>query len=1060
MPAPDFFARVAMRGDHLADPAAVVAHGEARFTLLTARLIRIEWAPGGAFDDRPSYAFPTRRGPAPAFHLAVADGALTIDTGALQIRYSGAPGPLSAESLQVSFALGAGSGAWAPGLVDAANLRGARRTLDGCRGEAALETGLISRSGWSLHDDSAAVRFDPESGWVLPALEGPRQDWYLFAYGHDYPAALAEYARFGGAVPMIPRWALGAWWSRYYAYREPDLRALVADFAANLLPLDVLVIDMDWHTPHSWTGYSWNRELFPDPPAFLSWLREQGLRVTLNLHPAEGVGSFEEAYPAFAAAMGLDPAGGAAVPFRISDRAFAERYFALLHHPLEDQGVDFWWMDWQQGRESELPGLDPLPWLNHLHYHDMRRRPGLRPLVFSRWGGLGNHRYPIGFSGDTYATWEALRFQPYFTASAANVLYGWWSHDIGGHFGVVEPELYARWVQAGALSPILRLHSTNDPAAERRPWAFPEPAFGAARAAFHGRYALLPYLYTLARVHADSGLAPCRPMYYDWPEVEAAYVAREQYMLGDQLLVAPIVHRADPASGLAPADVWVPEGAWVERASGELLVGPRWHRIAGDLDAMPQLARAGAVLPLAAPALRSHRQPPSQLQIAVFPGERGELRIYEDDGESERYREGQHEWTPVRVSAADGGRRITVTIGAVEGRCEALPAERALSVAFEHVREPASVQVAGAEGFTWVYHDEPRAVALVELPPAPKGQPISVTIAAAEPLSLATPERSAALRAADARRLLGLAAAGLPDESLIDAALEAGGEAGLAALARLGGPFARVYEYTAPEDAARQLGRLVVAAPQDGTPVRVRGVWRLLSREGLRELPLDLGELSADAQAESPFAWDGSVAAARWSLDLEITWRGRTLAQHFSSQALFPTVGAGLLLVRPLADALAPEELIDAAGAPRRELPWEPFLHTPAHGEFQNLTERYTIPLDLHAQPGIDMVGYVAATMRSPHARTVRIAAQANRPLRLLLNGRPLAIERQVESDRLRQNHDWSLSAPVELRAGDNHLLTIADHSGQEIAWRWFLHLMVADEAGLPAPEVSVAMPR
>lgn len=1058
MSSADFFERVAMRGDHLPEPGAVVRHGEARFTVLTPRLLRIEWAPDGDFDDRPSYAFPSRRAAVPAFHTAVSQGALCIDTGALVLSYAGGPGPLSPANLRVSFQVDGREVIWTPGATDPENLRGARRTLDGCRGEAALEPGLISRSGWSLHDDSAAVRFDPASGWVAPALPGPRQDWYLFAYGHDYPAALAEYARFGGAVPMIPRWALGAWWSRYWAYSERDLRELVAEFAARDLPLDVLVIDMDWHLPGYWTGYSWNRELFPDPAGFLAWLHEQGLRTTLNLHPADGVGSFEEAYPDFARAMGVDPASGAGIPFKISDAAFAERYFALLHHPLEDQGVDFWWMDWQQGRESELPGLDPLPWLNHLHFQDMRRRSGMRPMVFSRWGGLGNHRYPIGFSGDTYATWEALRFQPYFTANAANVLYGWWSHDIGGHFAACEPELYARWVQLGALGPILRLHSTNDPTADRRPWAFPEPVFAAARAAFHERYRLLPYLYTLARIHADQSIAPCRPMYYLAPADESAYTAREQYMLGDQLLVAPIVHRADPASGLAPADVWVPAGEWIERSSGELFVGPKWHRLVGDLDGMPQLVRAGGILPLAAVAQRSHGQPPSELTLSVFPGEHGELLIYEDDGLSEEYRRGQHEWTRVTLQAS-GGKDYVITIGAVEGRCEALPARRRLSVRLEHVGRPRDVAVSGAEGFEWRY-DEALGAVLVELPHTPKDAPLSMTISAAEPLSLATAARSAELRAADARRLLGLpeaqASAGL--DALVDAALDAGGPAGAAALARLGGPFARVYEYTTPEDASRRLGRLLIVAPQDGSPLRARGTWRLLTRAGLREEPLEIDELLVDRVIDCPFVWDGSVSSARWELDLRLEWRGRSIEQHFASQTLFPTVGAGRLLARRLDNPLAVEELIDADGAPRPELPWEPFAHTPAHGEFQNLTERYNIPLSAHAvlNRGSDMVGYVAVTLRSPEARSARIAAQSYRPLRLILNGEPLPIESQTENDMLKLNYEWSRSAPAGLRPGDNHLLVICEHKGEELAWRWFLHLMVADDAGQPMPDVVV----
>jgi alpha-glucosidase (family GH31 glycosyl hydrolase) len=205
--------------------------------------------------------------------------------------------------------------------------------------------------------------------------------------------------------------------------------------------LSVCIVDMDWHVTDTgnqssgWTGYTWNRALFPDPPAFIAELHRRGLKTALNLHPAEGIHPHEAQYAALARALGLDPEAQEPIPFNIVDPDFTRHYFELLHHPQEADGVDFWWMDWQQGELTGLPGLDPLWWLNHLHFYDLGRDDRKRPFVFSRWGGLGNHRYPIGFSGDTVVSWDSLAFQPRFTATAANVNYGWWSHDIGGHMG-------------------------------------------------------------------------------------------------------------------------------------------------------------------------------------------------------------------------------------------------------------------------------------------------------------------------------------------------------------------------------------------------------------------------------------------------------------------------------------------------------------------------------------------------------------------------------------------------------------------------------------------------
>jgi alpha-glucosidase len=1054
MSAESFPARVGLRGEPIADPAAVVVHGESRFTVLTPRLIRIEWAPDGAFDDRPSYAFPTRRGPVSPFHIAISGDELTIDTGSLRLTRAGRSGPHTAANLSVTLEVAGAPVRWHPGLADPQNLRGARRTLDGCRGEAALDPGILSRSGWALHDDSALARFDPQTGWVQPPAAGAVQDWYLFGYGHDYKAALAEYARFGGTVPMIPRWLLGAWWSRFWPYSDHDIRRLIGEFAEHDFPLDVFVIDMDWHLP-GWTGYSWNRELFPDPQAALAWIHRQGLRTTLNLHPADGVGPHEDAYPAFAAAMGVAP--GEPIPFRSGDPSFVRHYFELLHHPLEEQGVDFWWMDWQQGRNSEIAGLDPLPWLNHLHYHDMRRRPGRRPFVFSRWGGLGNHRYPIGFSGDTFATWEALRFQPYFTATAANVLYGWWSHDVGGHFDASEPELYARWVQVGALSPILRLHSTNDPAAERRPWAFPPAVRDAAREAFKARYELLPYLYTLARAHADEALAPARPLYYEWPQAEAAYVAREQYALGDQLIVAPIVRPADPASGLAHADVWVPPGDWIERATGELLHGPRWARLVGDLNAIPQLVRAGGILPLAPERSRSHQQPRDQLTLAVYPGPSGAFTLYEDAGEGEEYRAGQYERTPIAARTTSDGRRLELDVAPIEGRCHDLPEARAYTVRLLWTRRPGIVKLDGEEYTGWSYDDQARTT-VVEIPARSKDEPIALTVEADEALSLLGDAHNAALRAADARRLLGLASAGADP---LEAALAGDTLAHHHALARLCGPFAAVYEYTTPEDAARTLGALCIAAPSDGTTVRASCVWRLVGPEGMTEEAVDFGELGADTIARAPFAWDRAVVTRGWAVDLTLSWRGRTQTQRFTSQTLFPTVGVWRTLAAPAEQPHDLQALIDERGAPRPELPWELHALSPAHGEFQNLTERFNVPLQAHAyaQPGVSLVGYGAAELHSPDEREARIAYQSPVPVRIFLNGAEIATEEHAEADPLRINPHWSRTAPVRLRQGANYLLFSSEHRGEDNPWRWFLYVRLLGADGLPAPDVAVPVP-
>jgi alpha-glucosidase (family GH31 glycosyl hydrolase) len=437
------------------------------------------------------------------------------------------------------------------------NLPGTARTLDRTNGSVSLKPGFVSRSGWTLIDDTSSLLFTPE-GWLTPRTKEPGyQDLYLLISGHDYKAALADYQKLAGRVPLIPRYMLGNWWSRFWEYSDADIRALVQRFQKEQIPLSVFIIDMDWHITQTrnrcsgWTGFSWNRKLIPEPEKLLTWLHDQHLCTALNLHPAEGVHAHEDQYAAVAQQMGIDPQTKQPVEFDITDPKFAGAYFDLLLHPLEKQGVDFWWVDWQQGHLTRIPSLDPLWWLNHLHYQDLGRDGVKRPVVFSRWGGPGSHRYPIGFSGDTIISWRSLALQPYFTSSAANAAYGWWSHDIGGHMlGKENAELYTRWVQFGILSPIFRLHSTKAKNLHHLPWGFDEATLKIVRETMQLRNALVPYLYSMAHRCAEGGLPLCTPLYYEWPEEETAYRVPNEYLFGDQLLAAPVTRPADHRNGL------------------------------------------------------------------------------------------------------------------------------------------------------------------------------------------------------------------------------------------------------------------------------------------------------------------------------------------------------------------------------------------------------------------------------------------------------------------------------------------------------------------------------
>ncbi len=712
-----------------ADPKAIVTVGTARFTVLTPELIRMEWAADGKFEDHASFVFLNRRLPVPRFEVSKQDNGVVLKTSALTLTYAptGSDTRFTPANLKIELTVDDKPVTWHPGDVDPDNLQGTTRTLDGAVGSKTrepIEPGLVSRSGWALVDDSTRPLFDSTDfsfkqgekspwPWVLERPAGERQDWYFFGYGHDYRKALGDYVRVAGRIPLPPRFAFGAWWSRYWDYTDQELDELVRGFHENDVPLDVFVIDMGWHiskeqlealgekdqSNHSlgWSGYTWNKTLFPDPEDFLARLHNEGLKTTLNLHPASGVEPWEQAYPAMAKAMGIDPATRKYVPFNLTDKKFATAYMDLLHHPLEKQGIDFWWLDWQQEQRTEMPGVMPTWWLNYVHFTDQQRE-GKRPLLFHRWGGLGNHRYQIGFSGDTVSVWDSLAFQPWFTATAANVGYAYWSHDIGGHMpGAVEPELYTRWVQFGAFSPILRTHTTKNPESERRIWAYPEPYSSILRSTFQLRYALEPYTYTEARRTYDTGVAFFRPLYYDWPQAAEAYDSKGEYIFGDQMLAAPVTTPADKATGLATEKVWLPKGEWIEWPTGKHLTGPTSVDRSFTIDQTPVYLRAGAIVPMQPPMRYTGEKPVDPLIVNVWPldpGAHSEYSVYEDSGVAVEYQRGVFARTPIK--ATQEGDTLKVEIGPVAGAYPGMLKARAYEIRLPDDWPPASVTVNGA----------------------------------------------------------------------------------------------------------------------------------------------------------------------------------------------------------------------------------------------------------------------------------------------------------------------------------------------------------------------------
>lgn len=622
-----------------------------RISILTEGLLRLEYSKKDDFIDEMTQIVANRSFPKIDYETWESDGILHIQTSRVHLLYDKKEFSGTGLKIYVSSSYGDGtsSSLWHYG-DEVLDLRGTYRTLDGADGEVELDHGILSRNGFGIIDDSQSVIIDHNQkvGNGQPFFKYREDeegiDLYFFGYGNDYLEALFDFYELTGKQALLPRYALGNWWSRYYPYTDESYLRLMDKFEAEKIPLTVSVLDMDWHITKvdskygtGWTGYTWNREYFREPKKFLSQLHDRGLKVTLNVHPADGIRGFEDVYPQVAEHLGLDKKKEEAAVFNITDEKFVEAYFKYVHHPLEAEGNDFWWIDWQQGTNSGLKNLDPLWVLNHLHYHDSCRN-NQRGLILSRYAGPGSHRYPLGFSGDSIISWKSLDFQPFFTATASNIGYSHWSHDIGGHMnGIKDDELFTRWVQLGVFSPILRLHSTNNEFNSKEPWNYSREACDIVKQYLRLRHQFIPYLYTYNVKAHLTNLPLVRPMYYYSPHLQEAYEVRNEYYFGDDMIVCPMTSKVDEESRLAKFKGWLPKGKWIDWMSGRAYQGGRRIDFYRDMESLPVLMREGSILPLDANEESNLISHPEHIILNVFLGKEGEFTLLEDEHEYARY---------------------------------------------------------------------------------------------------------------------------------------------------------------------------------------------------------------------------------------------------------------------------------------------------------------------------------------------------------------------------------------------------------------------------------------
>ena len=411
----------------IANPAAVYKGKNYRITVLTERLVRIEYSKDGIFEDRPTELVLYRNFEVPKVTVEQDERFIEITSKYFRLTYLKEGKITSTRNLKIY--LQSTDKIWYFNHSEVSNYGATLMSLDDYNKKTEFSKGLYSTDGFVSIDDSKSMIINSDG--TMSKRNKEYTDIYVFMYRQDFGLCLKDYFAITGNPPLIPRYALGNWWSKNYSYNEQDLEKLFTRLEKENIPISVLLLDKDWHIrEHDKkrelnTGYTFNKKYFPHPSSFISSMHQKGIKVGLYNNPIEGIHPHEEMYLKSREYLGGEE--NKTIPFAPFDPKFLDVYLKLLLHPLEGIGVDFFWNDYYDKKDTTVNFI-----LSHYNYLDSGRNESKRNMLMMRNPMTAAHRYGVLYSGKTKVSFNTLKFLPYFNSSASNIGLSWWCNYIVG----------------------------------------------------------------------------------------------------------------------------------------------------------------------------------------------------------------------------------------------------------------------------------------------------------------------------------------------------------------------------------------------------------------------------------------------------------------------------------------------------------------------------------------------------------------------------------------------------------------------------------------------------
>ncbi len=663
-----------------------------RISVLTDRVIRFEYNEEGIFEDRPSQLILRRELAVPNIKVRQDKKFIQLKTKNLTLEYQKELPILGSRlipsnNLRVSIA--DTERTWYYNHPEVRNYRGTTHSLDNLENAKNFSKGLYSTDGFVSLDDSNTMVFNANGMLVEREIKGI--DIYVFVYDKNFGLCLKDYFELTGYPPLLPRYALGNWWSREYPYTEKEVVDLIETFKRKEIPISVLLMDSDWKrqlsgAEKSESGFTWNEQLFPKPQEMIKNLHSNFVRLGLKIDPSDGLFNYDQSFSI--ATKYFPVAENEKIPFKPFDPKYLDVYLKLFIHPLDKMGVDFYWIDYHKKDEK----YKQLFMLNHYHYMDKDRSEKERGLILSRNPEVAAHRYPVLYSGKTVVGWDTLKLIPYFNANSSNVGISWWSHDIGGSYGGIEEnELYVRFIQLGTFSPIFRFNVEKGKYYKREPWRWDAQTKEIAEKYMKLRHRLIPYIYNEAYSYHKFGNPLIQPMYYRYPSFYDDALYRNQFFFGRDLLVVPIIESMDPVMNRVPKKIFLPKGIWYDIQTGKKFPGGKAFISFYKNSEYPVFAKGGAVIPFSNDENINSTSPPTNIELHVFPGVSNNFKLYEDDGITNLYKEGYYIITSYDYNYQQNN--YTLIIKAIEGKSAVIPKNRNYKIRFRNTKQADDVIV-------------------------------------------------------------------------------------------------------------------------------------------------------------------------------------------------------------------------------------------------------------------------------------------------------------------------------------------------------------------------------